>query len=49
MLACAATYLRDAVPIDLAAFPALQARVDRYESLPTFRQFYAPFDAPKTN
>ena len=48
-LACAATYLRDAVPLDLAAFPALQARVDGYEAQSPFKQFHAPFDAPKTN
>ncbi len=45
-LACAATYLRDAVPLDLAPFPALQARVARYEALPLFARFYLPFDAP---
>ena len=49
MLACAATYLSDAVPIDLSAFPALKARVDRYEALPVFRQFYTAFDAPTPN
>lgn len=45
-LACAVTYLREAVPLDLAPFPALQARVARYEALPLFARFYAPFDAP---
>ncbi|MBS0201091.1 MAG: glutathione S-transferase family protein [Proteobacteria bacterium] len=49
MLTCAVTYLRDAVPFDLAAMPALKARVDGYEAQSTFKQFYAPFDAPKTN
>lgn len=45
-LACVVTYLRDAVPFDLAPFPALQARVSRYEALPLFARFYLPFDAP---
>lgn len=48
-LACAATYLRDAVPLDLTPFPALQARVARYETLPLFARFYLPFDAPNPN
>lgn len=48
-LACAVTYLRDAVPLDLAPFPALQARVARYEALPPFARFYVPFDAPNPN
>lgn len=45
-LACYITYLRDAVPLDLAAWPALRARVARCEALPVFAQFYIPFDAP---
>lgn len=47
-LACFCTYLRDAVPFDLSPYPALRQRVDRYELLPLFRQFYVPFDAPVT-
>lgn len=45
-LACYVTYLRDAVPLALSAYPALQARVQRCEALPVFQQFYIPFDAP---
>ena len=45
-LGCYVTYLRDAVALDLAPMPALRERVERYESLPVFRQFYIPFDAP---
>ena len=45
-LACYTTYLRDAVPLDLSAFPALQARVQRCEALPVFQQFYVPFYTP---
>ncbi len=45
-LACYVTYLCDAVPLELSAYPALQVRVDRCEALPAFKQFYIPFDAP---
>jgi len=45
-LACYVTWLREAIPVDLAAYPALQARVERCEVLPAFREFYVPFDAP---
>ena len=45
-LACNVTYLGEAVPIDLSAYPALQAHVERCEALPVFRQFHVPFDAP---
>lgn len=45
-LACYLTYLREAVPFDLAAYPALDAHVARCEALPVFRQFYVPFDPP---
>ncbi len=45
-LACYITYLCDAVPLDLAAWPALLARAARCEALPVFAQFYIPFDAP---
>ncbi len=45
-LACYTTYLRDAVPLDLSAYPALQTRIARCEALPVFQQFYIPFDAP---
>ncbi|MDG2525394.1 glutathione S-transferase family protein [Stenotrophomonas sp. HITSZ_GD] len=45
-LACFCTYLRDALPYDLDRFPALAARVARYEALPVLRKYYVPFDAP---
>lgn len=45
-LACYLTYLREAVPFDLAAYPALLANVERCEALPVFKQFYVPFDPP---
>ncbi len=48
-LACYTTYVRDAVPLDLSAYPSLQARVQRCEALPVFQQFYAPFYAPAPN
>jgi len=48
-LACYATYLRDAVPLELSAYPALQARVGRCEALPVFQQFYVPFYTPVPN
>ena len=48
-LACYTTYLRDAVPLDLSAFPALKERVQRCEALPVFQQFYVPFYTPVPN
>lgn len=45
-LACYLTYLREAVPFDLVAYPALLAHVERCEALPVFKQFYVPFDPP---
>ena len=45
-VACYATHLREALPLDLAPWPALQAHVDRCEALPVFRAHYIPFDAP---
>lgn len=45
-LACYATFLGDAIPVDLATYPALQARVERCEALPVFGDFRVPFDAP---
>lgn len=45
-LACYLTYLREAVPFDLAVYPALLANVERCEALPVFKQFYVPFDPP---
>jgi glutathione S-transferase len=45
-VACYTTHLREALPLDLARWPALRAHVDRCEALPVFRAHYAPFDAP---
>ncbi|MBS0463046.1 MAG: glutathione S-transferase family protein [Proteobacteria bacterium] len=45
-LACYCTYLRDAVPLELSAYPALHERVRRCEALAAFGKFYLPFDAP---
>jgi glutathione S-transferase len=40
------TYLRDALPLDLAPYPHTAARLDRIEALPAFRDHYKPFEAP---
>ena len=48
-LTCYLTYLKDAVPLDLSAWPALPARAGNCELLPAFRHYYAPFDPPKTD
>ena len=45
-VACYATHLREAIPLDLAPWPALRARVDRCEALEVFRSHYSPFSAP---
>lgn len=45
-VACSATYAREAVPLDLAAYPHLLAHVERCEALPVFARFHVPFDAP---
>lgn len=45
-LACCCTFTAEAVPFDLAPYPALAARVARYEALPVFQQFHVAFDAP---
>jgi glutathione S-transferase len=47
-IGCFVTYLHEAVPEPLDAYPALRARVARYEALPVFQQFHVPFDPPKT-
>ena len=44
--ACFLTYVREAVPFDLSAYPALLARLDRYQALPLFARYHVPFDAP---
>jgi glutathione S-transferase len=45
-LGCYVTYAHEAVPEPLDAYPALRARVARYEALPVFQQFHVPFDPP---
>jgi glutathione S-transferase len=45
-LTCVYTYLRDAVHLDVARYPALSRHVDRCNDLPEFRAVYAPFFAP---
>jgi glutathione S-transferase len=45
-VACYCTYLSEAMPLDLSAYPALDAHVRRCEALPVFRRFHVPFDAP---
>ena len=45
-VACSATYVREAVPLDLRAYPQLLAHVERCEALPVFARFHVPFDAP---
>ncbi|TBR11455.1 MAG: glutathione S-transferase family protein [Lysobacter sp.] len=42
-----ATYLQDAVPLDLARWPALAAHVARCEALDVFKRYYAPFYLPQ--
>ncbi len=46
-LACFTTYLHEAVPEPLDAYPALRDRLARYETLPVLQQFHVPFDPPK--
>jgi glutathione S-transferase len=45
-LACFVTYVHEAVPEPLDAYPALRARHARYEALPVFRRYHAPFFQP---
>lgn len=42
-----ATYLSEALPVDLSRWPALAAHVARCEALDVFRRFYAPFYTPR--
>lgn len=44
--ACFLTYVREAVPFDLSAYPSLLVRLDRYQALPLFARYHVPFDAP---
>ena len=46
-VACAFTYLDEAVGLDKKLYPALRKHVARCEKLPAFKSVYAPFDAPK--
>ena len=46
-VACYATYLKDAVPLELSRWPALAAFVARCEALDVFRAHYAPFYLPQ--
>lgn len=43
---CFVTYVREAVPEPIDDFPTLRARVDRYQALPAFQRYYAPFFQP---
>lgn len=45
-VACYTTHLREAIPLDLAPWPALRAHVDRCEAMDVFRRHYSPFSAP---
>lgn len=45
-VACYATHLREAIPLDLAPWPALRAHVERCEALDVFGSHYSPFSAP---
>lgn len=45
-LGCFVTYAREAVPEPIDDFPALRERVDRYQALPVFQRYYAPFFQP---
>lgn len=45
-LAACCTFAAEAVPFDLSPYPALQARVARYEALPVLQRFHVAFDAP---
>ena len=46
-VACAFTYLDEALVLDQKLYPALRKHVARCEKLPAFKSVYAPFDAPK--
>ena len=45
-LACAGTLLRDAISLDLAAYPALAQHIARCEALLAFQTFYVPYFTP---
>lgn len=45
--ACVSTFVRDALSLDMAAYPALEALRQRCEALPVFKQHYLAFYVPK--
>ena len=45
-VACAFTYIDEAVKLDPKLYPALRKHVARCEKLPVFKALYVPFDAP---
>jgi len=45
-VACYATHLHEAIPLDLAPWPTLRAHVARCEALDVFQRHYSPFSAP---
>lgn len=45
-VACAFTFIREAVSADAARFPALMALAARCEALPAFKVFHVPFFPP---
>ena len=46
-VACYTTYLGNALPADLARWPALAAHVERCEAIEVFAHHHAPFSTPK--
>ena len=46
-VACYVTHGRDAAPVDLSRWPALQAHVERCEALDVFAAHHAPFYIPQ--
>jgi glutathione S-transferase len=48
-VACAFTFLHEALNLDPARYPALMRQVARCEALPEFRDIHLPFFTPKTD
>lgn len=48
-VACAATFLHEALGLDATRYPALMRQVSRCEALPAFREIHLPFFTPQTN
>jgi glutathione S-transferase len=46
-VACAFTYISEALKLPPSAYPALRKHVLRCEKLPVFKAAYAPFDMPE--